>query len=27
LLATLRSEEAPGQEWWWINEAMKALVI
>ncbi|AZO77106.1 MULTISPECIES: MerR family transcriptional regulator [unclassified Bosea (in: a-proteobacteria)] len=27
LLATLRGEDAPGQEWWWINEAMKALVV
>lgn len=27
LLATLRGEDAPGQEWWWINEAMKALVL
>lgn len=27
LLATLRGEEAPGREWWWINEAMTALVL
>lgn len=27
LLATLRGEDAPGREWWWINEAMTALVV
>jgi len=27
LLATLRGEAAPGREWWWINEAMTALVL
>lgn len=27
LLATLRGEAAPGREWWWINEAMTALVV
>lgn len=27
LLATLRGEDAPGREWWWINEAMTALVL
>ncbi|HEV2508029.1 MerR family transcriptional regulator [Bosea sp. (in: a-proteobacteria)] len=27
LLATLRDEAAPGREWWWINEAMTALVV
>ncbi len=27
LLAILRGTEAPGREWWWINEAMAALVF
>jgi len=27
LLATLRGEDAPGREWWWVNEAMTALVV
>ena len=27
LLAILRGEDAPGREWWWINEAMTALVV
>ncbi|MGE7468097.1 MerR family transcriptional regulator [Bosea sp. NPDC003192] len=27
LLATLRGDDAPGREWWWINEAMTALVV
>lgn len=27
LLAILRDEDAPGREWWWINEAMAALVL
>lgn len=27
LLAILRGEAAPGREWWWINEAMKALAV
>lgn len=27
LLAVLRGEDAPGREWWWINEAMTALVV
>jgi DNA-binding transcriptional MerR regulator len=27
LLATLRGEDAPGREWWWVNEAMTTLVV
>jgi DNA-binding transcriptional MerR regulator len=27
LLAILRGEDAPGREWWWINEAMTALIV
>jgi DNA-binding transcriptional MerR regulator len=27
LLAILRGEDAPGREWWWVNEAMTALLI
>lgn len=27
LLATLRGEDAPGREWWWVNEAMTALIV
>lgn len=27
LLATLRGEDAPGREWWWINEALAALAL
>ena len=27
LLAVLRGEDAPGREWWWINEALAALAL
>lgn len=27
LLAILRGEDAPGHEWWWINEALAALEL
>jgi DNA-binding transcriptional MerR regulator len=27
LLAILRGEDAPGREWWWVNEAMTVLVV
>ena len=27
LLAILRGEDAPGREWWWINEALAALEL
>lgn len=27
LLAILRGEDAPGREWWWINEALAALAL